>query len=170
MKILFSILAICLTLTVFPTASAVGSPLDDELPSLSERLFDNTNALVNLSKDLTEIAKSCDNNEMAYLYSLAEKIGDILVICFYEARLLETADIIERDSRKFFFEKTKDGLERRAITGVRSNLSAIEAGSGRIRNTAAIHALDQAKQIARDALAIMNRCVAILEKQLNSHP
>lgn len=166
MKRLIAILVFTLTMTAVQIGAAADSS-DDELEGLSAKLFENTNTLVNLSKDLAEIAKTCEGNEMVYLFSLGEKIGDILVICFYEARLLETSKMIKPDSRHLFFEKTKDGLERRAIGGIRNNLSAIEAGSARIQNTAAIHVLDTAKQTVRDCLDMLHRCVEILQRLIN---
>jgi len=166
MKNLLAIVVLCFAVTAFQMAYATDT-LDRQLDGLSSKLFDNTNTLVNLSKDLAEIARTCEGNEMVYLFSLGEKIGDIVVICFYEARLLEISPMIKTDSKGLFFKKTKDGLEHRAIRGIRTNLSAIEAGSAKIRNSAAIHVLETAKQTVRNSLDTMNRCVEILQKLIN---
>ena len=92
-----SFIALCIVFVPVALFSENLSP-EKELKSLASQLFRHTNNLVNLNTDLIEVAKACNDREVVYVYSLVDKIGDILIISFYEGRLLETSLMIHPQS------------------------------------------------------------------------
>jgi hypothetical protein len=156
-----------LALLVPGGAQADSTVFETELAQLGSGLLENTNALVNLSKDLVEVAKSCPDQEMLYVYSLAEKLGNVLVICFYEGRFLKLVDMIRPDEKLAFFKMIQESLEQRALPRIEANLSAVQAGSTKVRNAAALHMLDNAQMNVRQSLELMRRCVGVLNRLID---
>jgi hypothetical protein len=87
-----------------------------------------------------------------------------IIICFYEGRSLKLADMIRPDQKLAFFKMIREGLEQRALPRIEANLSAIQAGSTKVRNTAALQMLDNAQMNVRQSLEIVGRCVGVLKR------
>jgi hypothetical protein len=140
--------------------------INEVLYSYGEKLSSNYIRLENISKDLIAITETCNCSTKEYHdinYSLLHIIF-INTIIIYESEQLKITKIIDTIFKSQFFERKKKFLEI-AESNIDGRLKKIQMLNADMENKAALLSLSQARDISRDSLRIIKKCIEILSNK-----
>lgn len=157
-KVITNFILLCIICTPEPTFS------QNSLKDLINQFIDTGKQLNYLSQDLMKINLATSNqSEQYFLRTIADDITSSLNIINHTVDLIFLFPAIKDDEHKPFYGRYVKIQLSRSKKKIESDMESIQIGYLGIKNRAALHLIDKAKDRLRASLSLFDRSIEVLQ-------